>query len=112
MRTRVRFPPPPPSTAKILDFRSPLKVAPLHSHSTIGFGRHDQSMRELTDQTRALIAELHELPKRRFGLTRKRNVALAELLWKIADASEPAALPEILSLILEKHEPVARAAAK
>ena len=67
---------------------------------------------ELTERTRALIEELHALPKRRFGLVRKRNVALAKLLWRIADASEPAVLPEILSLVLEKHEPVARAAAK
>jgi hypothetical protein len=68
-------------------------------------------MREPTQATRSLIDALRALPKRRFGFARKRNAAAAELLWKIADAREPAALPEVLSLVLE-DEPIARAASR
>jgi HEAT repeat protein len=69
-------------------------------------------MRELTQGTRSLIDELLALPKRRFGFVRKRNAAATELLWKIADASEPAALPEVLSFALAEDEPIARAASR
>jgi hypothetical protein len=69
-------------------------------------------MRALTEQTRALIEELRSLPKRRFGFVRARTAAAVELLGKIANAAELAALPEILSLVLEKDAPVAQAAAR
>ncbi len=69
-------------------------------------------VRELTENTRSLIDQLHGLPKRTFGFVRKRNAAATGLLWKVAEASEPAALPEILSFVLAKDEPIARRAAQ
>jgi len=69
-------------------------------------------MRELSPGTRSLIDELRALPKRTFGFVRKRNAAATGLLWRIVDASEPAALPEILSFVMAKDEPIARGAVR